>query len=82
MATINLTLSDEDRRWIEDKAGLRGYASPEAYLEAMIARSREGERRLEEWLLEGIQSPPGPEWTPEYVEEKKRALAKRLRDGS
>ena len=59
MATMNISLSDEMKLFVEDQAEEEGYASVSEYLRAIIrdAQHRKAKGELERKLLEGLQGP-------------------------
>lgn len=61
MATMNISLPDEMKAFIEAQIAKEGYASASEYLRALIrdAQKRQAKQELEAKLLEGLQSPAG-----------------------
>ena len=59
MATMNISLPDEMKAFIEAQMAAEGYASASEYLRALVreAQRRQAKRELEMKLLEGLQSP-------------------------
>lgn len=59
MTSMNLTLTDEIKAFIESETVQGGHASAEEYLHALIrdARKRKAKQELEAKLLEGLQGP-------------------------
>lgn len=59
MATMNLSLPDEMKAFIEAQVSREGYASASEYLLALIrdAQKRQARQDLETKLLEGLQGP-------------------------
>jgi antitoxin ParD1/3/4 len=58
MTTMNISLPDEMKTFIESQMGQEGYASASEYLRALIrdAQKRQARQALDAKLLEGLQS--------------------------
>jgi len=76
MATMNISLPEALRKWIDERISEGGYSTASEYFRELIRRDqrRRAEERLETQLLEGIKSGEPIAVTPEYVERKRRAL--------
>jgi antitoxin ParD1/3/4 len=59
MTTMNISLPDEMKEFIETQMSHEGYASASEYLRTLIreAQKRQARQELEAKLLEGLQSP-------------------------
>jgi len=59
MTTMNISLPDEMKAFIETQMAAGGYASASEYLRALIreAQKRQAKQDLDAKLLEGLQSP-------------------------
>ncbi|WP_406699416.1 type II toxin-antitoxin system ParD family antitoxin [Singulisphaera sp. Ch08] len=59
MITMNISLPDEMKAFIETQIAAHGYASTSEYLHALIreAQKRQAKQDLDAKLLEGLQSP-------------------------
>lgn len=59
MATMNISLPDEMKAFVEGRMAQEGCASASEYLRALIrdAQKRQAKQELEAKLLEGLQSP-------------------------
>lgn len=59
MATMNISLPEEMKAFIETRMAAEGYASASEYLRALIrdAQKRQARRELEAKLLEGLEGP-------------------------
>jgi antitoxin ParD1/3/4 len=59
MTTMNISLPDEMRAFIEAEIAREGFASASEYLRTLIreAQKRKAKQELEAKLLEGLQSP-------------------------
>lgn len=79
MTTLNISLPDAMRKWIEDQLEGGGYGNASEYIRELIRedQKRKAEERLEVLLLEGLNSGRVVEVTPEYWANKKRALLTR-----
>lgn len=79
MTTINISLPDAMREWIEDQLKSGAYGNASEYIRDLIRfdQKRRAEERLETLLLEGLNSGRVMEVTAEYWAKKKRALVAR-----
>jgi antitoxin ParD1/3/4 len=59
MATMNISLPDEMKAFVEDQANKEGFGTTSEYLRSIIrdAQRRLAKQALEEKLLEGLQGP-------------------------
>ena len=59
MTTMNISLPDEMKVFVETKIAQEGYGSASEYLRALIrdAQKRRAKQELEAKLLEGLQGP-------------------------
>ncbi len=76
MATLNISLSEDIRSFIEQQVAAGRYHTPSDYLEALILadrREREQEH-LEEQLLKGLQSPAAQMMPDEWTTIRKEGL--------
>jgi hypothetical protein len=80
MATLQLTLSDDERRLAETRAKELGFKSVEAYAQSLIAADVELpiSQELEAELLAAMKTPLR-EMTPADWDEKRRRLIERHR---
>lgn len=56
MATMNISLPDDMKAWVDQQTKAHGYATTSEYVRAMIRERREAIERLRAALLEGIAS--------------------------
>ena len=59
MSTMNVSLPDELRAFVDEQVDEGGYGSTSEYVRALIRRDQE-RLRLRQLLLEGAASPSGP----------------------
>lgn len=80
MTTMNISLPDEMKAFVEEQIQQGGYSTASEYLRDLIrdAQKRAAQDRLETLLLEGLDSGPGVEVTPEFWEEAHRELERRI----
>ncbi len=79
MTTINITLPDEMKTFVESEVSNGGYGGAGEYLHALIReqQKRRAREELEAKLLEGIQSGEATPMTPEdWKDLKQEALAR------
>ena len=87
MTTMNISLPDDLKAFVEDEAAGRGFASASEYVMAILvdARERRIERkRLDDLLLEGLDSGPSTpltseDWDHIRSEGKKRIAERKSR---
>lgn len=59
MGTMNISIPESLRDWVDSQVAQRGYGNNSEYVRELIRRDRERER-LRTLLLDGAQSPAGP----------------------
>lgn len=59
MATMNISLPDKLKTFVDEQVEARGFGSSSEYVRALIRRDQE-RLELRGFLLEGGESPPGP----------------------
>ena len=72
MTTMNISLPDSLKSFVDDQVGARGYGSSSEYVRELIRKDRD-RQRLRDLLLEGAESPPAVAADEHYFD--------RLRDG-
>ena len=56
MASVNISLSEELQQFVDRQVQSGQFAGPSAYIEALIARAKNGNDKLEALLIEGLDS--------------------------
>ncbi|MCG3199627.1 MAG: hypothetical protein GHCLOJNM_04151 [bacterium] len=81
MGALTIDIPEPIQKWLESRLEGSEYKTPEEYVLSLLReeRKRSAEERLEELLLEGLESGPPIEYTEESWRKKKDALAERLR---
>jgi antitoxin ParD1/3/4 len=76
MSSVNISLPDNLRVFVERRIEEHGYESISDYLRELILKDqkRESEAKLETLLLEGLNSGDPIEMTPEYIGAKLQRL--------
>ena len=79
MATMNISLPDALREFVEEQVAEGGYSTASEYVRELIRQDqkRRGLERLETLLLEGLESGPAAEATPEWWEQFRADLLRR-----
>ena len=79
MASLNISLPQSLKDYLEAQAERGGYGTPSEYVRELLQQdqARRTEQRLEELLLEGLNSGDAMEVTPEYWERKRLQLLAR-----
>jgi antitoxin ParD1/3/4 len=80
MATLTITLADDRIAFLREQAESRG-SSIDAYIDGLVtreAKTREAKDRLRALLIEGLESGPAEEVTPETWKEIEREVYEQL----
>ncbi|WP_337173346.1 type II toxin-antitoxin system ParD family antitoxin [Paludisphaera sp.] len=80
METMNVALPESMKSFVQERVSEGGYSSVSEYVRDLIRadQKRRVEERVDALLLDGLNSGPPIEVTPEYWEDKKRRLVERL----
>ena len=76
MATMNISLPDELKQFVDEQVNAHGYVSSSEYVRELI-RADQDRSHLRELLLQGAASAPGPVADSAYFD----ALRDRVRKG-
>jgi antitoxin ParD1/3/4 len=76
MATMNISLPDALRSFVDERVVADGYGTSSEYVRELI-RKDQGRRHLRALLLEGASSPATSPADPAYFETLKRRVAGR-----
>ncbi|WP_016950402.1 type II toxin-antitoxin system ParD family antitoxin [Anabaena sp. PCC 7108] len=81
MTTVNISLPDSMRDFINEQVEKCGYSTTSEYIRHLIRQDLEkvAQARLETLLLEGLDSGEAVEITDEWWEQKRTQLLERLR---
>jgi len=76
MSSVNISLSDSLRVFVERRTEEQGYGTVSDYFRDLVLKDqkRQGEARLETLLVEGLNSGDPIEVTPEYIGTKLQRL--------
>ena len=79
MASLNISLPQTMKDFVEGQVRSAGFSTPSEYIRALIRhdQKRRTEEKLEALLLEGLQSGEPIEITPEHWERKRAQLIAR-----
>ena len=79
MTTVTISLPESLKSFVERQVETRGYGNVSEYFRSLLrdAQEREADKRLEELLLEGLESGEGIEITPAFWEQKRTELRER-----
>jgi antitoxin ParD1/3/4 len=79
MASLNISLPQSLKDYVEDQVSSGGYSTPSEYLRELLRQDQKqrAEQKLEALLLEGLNSGDPIEITPEYWERKRAQLVER-----
>jgi len=78
MSTMNISLPEPMRAFVEERVSEKGYGSSSEYVRDLIRRDQERET-LRALLLEGAQSPPAAEMTPAFFASLRQRVQARKR---
>ncbi len=80
MTTLNISLPDSMRAFIKEQTTTGGFSTASEYLRSLIRddQKRRSQERLEELLLEGLESGESEPLGPEDWEELRREVKLRL----
>ncbi|MDI1254098.1 type II toxin-antitoxin system ParD family antitoxin [Thermomonas sp.] len=76
MATMNISLPDELKGFVDAQVAEGGYGSSSEYLRELIRRQRDVEK-LRAMLLEGFNSGPATPMEPEFFDRMRQRAKKR-----
>jgi len=82
MTSLNISLPEALRQFVDEKVKSGGYGTASEYIRELIRHAQkqeEEQERLEALLLEGLDSGPGIEVTPEFWKELRAELVGRRR---
>ena len=79
MASMNISLPQSLKDYVEDRVSVGGYSTPSEYLRELLRQDQKQrtEDKLETLLLEGLESGEPIEITPEFWENKRKRLVER-----
>ncbi len=82
MTTMNISLPESLRRFVETQVANGGYGNTSEYVRALIrdAQKRQAQEKLEELLMEGLNSGDRIEADDAYWKELRGRVSKRLRE--
>jgi antitoxin ParD1/3/4 len=84
MTTLNISLPDSMRTFIDEQIALGGYSTASEYIRDLIrqAQKQAARDKLDSLLLEGLQSGESIEVTDEWWQEKQERLTQLRRKPS
>jgi antitoxin ParD1/3/4 len=79
MTTMNISLPDGMKRFVDAQVQERGYSTSSEYVRDLIRKDQigQGEQRLAALMLEGLESGPAVPADDGYWRSKREALLKR-----
>jgi antitoxin ParD1/3/4 len=79
MASLNISLPQSLKDYVEDQVQNGGYSTPSEYVRDLLRQdqSRRADQKLEALLLEGLNSGDSIKISPEYWESKRKQLVER-----
>jgi len=82
MTSLNISLPESLREWIDAVVANGGYGNASEYLRELIRedRKRRDEERLEHLLLEGLESGAPVEVTPEFWKQLRKDVVARAKE--
>ncbi len=73
MSTMNVSLPESQKSFVDQQVAERGYASSSEYIRDLIRREQDT-HKLRDLLIEGMNSPPAGVADAEYFEELRRRV--------
>ena len=82
MSSLNISLPEEMRSFVEEQVTQQGYSTASEYIRHLIRQERERveQKKIEQLLLEGLDSGELINITDEWWEQKKAALVQKIRE--
>jgi len=82
MSSLNISLPEEMRSFVEEQVVQQGYSTASEYIRHLIRQERERveQKKIEQLLLEGLDSGEVINITDQWWEQKKAALIQQLRE--
>jgi antitoxin ParD1/3/4 len=79
MASLNISLPQSLKDYVEEQIKASGYSTPSEYVRELLRedQKRRAQEKLETLLLEGLNSGRPIDITPEYWENKRQQLLRR-----
>lgn len=80
MPTMNISLPDPMRVFVEEEVSTGSYGSVSEYIRGLVraAQVRKAEEKLSQLLIEGLNSGDGIEATPEFWSQVRNDVATRI----
>jgi antitoxin ParD1/3/4 len=81
MTTMNISLPDDLKTFVEQQVATGGYGSVSEYVRELLrsAKKAQAQAKLEAMLLEGLDSGEPVEVTPEFWEDVRRTARERIK---
>lgn len=81
MATINISLPDTLRSYVEQRVSKDGYSTASEYFRELVRRDqqRQADERLENLLLKSLNGKPAEPFTKADVEQVRKAVSARVK---
>ena len=80
-STMNISLPDELKAFVDQQVGSRGYSSSSEYVRELLRRERDIEH-LRGLLMEGLESGPVQPLEPDYFDKLRARAQSRARPAS
>jgi antitoxin ParD1/3/4 len=81
MTTVTISLPEKMKEYVESQVESGRYGNVSEYFRALVrSKQEEYDRRLEELLIEGLDSGEGIEVTDEYIQQKRARLISRIEE--
>jgi antitoxin ParD1/3/4 len=80
MRTLTIHLTEDARRFVEEQASAGGYGSADEFVQSLVReeQKRLARAKLEEMLVEGLESGKGAEVTDTYLQSLERRMRARV----
>jgi antitoxin ParD1/3/4 len=79
MPDLSIHLSDDSQAFVQDQVAAGSFSSPSDYVASLIesARKQAAHSRVEALLIEGLESGPPIDVSPEYWRQKKEEWSRK-----
>lgn len=80
MQTMNISLPDTLKDFVEEQVSTGSYSSASEYMRELLraAQERKANEKLERLLLDGMNSGPGIPLTPEFLNDLRKDVSARV----
>lgn len=80
-SSLNISLPEEMKTWVDEQVARAGYGTTSEYFRQLVREDqlRQQHEQIDAKLLAALESGQPIEMTPEWLEQRRRELARRIR---